>query len=217
MSATNTAVASRQIQVERLSMRTELVHVVRVGTMVVLAVWLYLASSLSDTGGDRQNLLPYQALVQNQPATDQRVFRELQEGLLEAESLRSTQGDWPTVESLASNGVPPFAADPTAKAAIYHWRLLREGAFVNYLGLPDRAGAPAWLVLVQEPAPGAPADQAFEDEEHHRLLDGSMLHVSTWARPNGQQVAEHLLRVPQAEGWTQLYAVTPGVRPGASS
>ena len=46
-----------------------------------------------------------------------------------------------------------------------------NGAFVNYLGVPRRAGAPAWLVLVQEPEPGAPPDPAREDEEHHRLLE----------------------------------------------
>ena len=43
--------------------------------------------------------------------------------------------------------------------------------------------SPAWLVLVLEPEPGAPPDTAREDEEHHRLISGDMLHVSTWVRP----------------------------------
>ena len=67
--------------------------------------------------------------------------------------------------------------------------MLREGAYVNYLGIPDRPGAPAWLVVVQEPEPGVPPDQTFEDEEHHRLLDGTMLHVSTWNHDNGARIA----------------------------
>jgi hypothetical protein len=65
-------------------------------------------------------------------------------------------------------------------------------------------------VWVQEPEPGVPPDQNFEDEEHHRLIDGTMLHVSTWSHARGPRVPPRIVRVPQAEGWTQLYAVGPG-------
>ena len=51
---------------------------------IVLGVWLYLASALGDGSTTRRNLLPYQTLIQNRPSAEQRVFRELQEGLLEA-------------------------------------------------------------------------------------------------------------------------------------
>ena len=119
------------------------------------------------------------------------------------------------VDSLAADGIPPFAPDPTAKTATYRWTLLRTGAIVNYLGIPDREGPPAWLVLVQEPQPGIPPDQTFEDEEHHRLLDGTMLHVSTWAHADGIKVPSRLTTIPQAEGWTQIYAVSPGALPPA--
>jgi hypothetical protein len=199
----------RSVSVERLSFGEELAHVIRFGAGIILLVWLYLATALGDGSAARRNLLPYQTLIQNSPSADQRMFRELQEGLLEAEAMRSTTGSWPTSELLANEGIPPFALDPTAKTA-YHWQLVREGLLVNYLGVPVTADVPAWLVFVQEPAPGVPPDQAFEDEEHHRLLDGTMLHVSTWTHADGRRLLIKPVRVPQAEGWNQLYAVGPG-------
>jgi hypothetical protein len=141
------------------------------------------------------------------------MFRELQEGLLEAERERSADGTWPEVRALAEQGIPPFANDPTAKNAVFRWQLLKSGTLVNYLGIPDRAGVPAWLLLVQEPDPGVPPDQNFEDEEHNKLLDGTMLHVSTWSYTDGIHASGKIVRLPQAEGWTQIYAVGPGRRP----
>ena len=131
-----------------------------------------------------------------------------QEGLLEAEARRSADGRWPDASALARDGIPPFAIDPTDKAGPYDWRLIVNGAIVNYLGLPRSATAPPWLLLIQEPEPGAPPDPAREDEEHHRLLNGDMLHVSTWVRADAR-ISQGTIRAPQAEGWTQLYAVGP--------
>jgi hypothetical protein len=58
-------------------------------------------------------------------------------------------------------------------------------------------------VLVQEPERGAPPIRA-RDEEHHRLLGGDMLHVSTWVRARCAR-ARRDDPAPQAEGWTQLH------------
>jgi hypothetical protein len=201
------------VAVELLSTRQELVHIVRVAVLIVLGVWLYLASALGDTNATRKNLLPYQSVMQNRPDADQRMFRELQEALLEAERERSADGTWPDVGALAAQGVPPFANDPTVKNAVFRWQLLKSGTLVNYLGIPDRAGVPAWLLLVQEPDRGVPPDQNFEDEEHNKLLDGTMLHVSTWSFADGIHASGKIIRLPQAEGWTQIYAVGPGRRP----
>ncbi len=154
--------------------------------------------------------------MQDRPPAEQRMFRELQEGLLEAETRRADRGRWPEVPALAAAGIPPFAKDPTARGEQYDWRLLASGTFVNYLGLPQRADAPAWLILVQEPTPGAPPDPAREDEEHHRLITGEMLHVSTWVRTD-PRVADRIVRTPQAEGWIQLYAVGPSLTPVAQA
>jgi len=206
------AMALRRVEVRPPSARVELANVVRFSMVVVVGIWMVLAADSATFGGKAattKHLLPFQALIQDRPPLEQRMFRGLQEGLLEAEARRATSGRWPDAASLAADGIPPFAFDPTDKGGPYDWRLSVNGAVVNYLGLPRREGAPAWLVLVLEPEPGAPPDPAREDEEHHRLLDGEMLHVSTWIRAAAPAAPQGTIRVPQAEGWTQLYAVGP--------
>ena len=205
---------TRRVQIETRSARAELLLVVRAGMAITIGVWLYLASSSAASGGapSARNLLPFQKPIADRPSSEQRVFRELQEGLIEAEAARSSNGSWPAVPTLAESGIPPFAADPTQHPA-YAWALLQGGTLVNYLGIPKSGDAPAWLLLVQEPEAGAPPDPAAEDEEHHRLVNGSMLHVSIWLHANGRQIGPRLVRVPQAEGWTQLYAVGPSIQP----
>jgi hypothetical protein len=178
----------------------------------VFCAWLYLANqpSAADGSGSRnKNLLPYQALIQDRTTAEARTFRELQVALLEAETIRSGTGLWPEVAALADAGIDPFTANPTNKGARYTWQLLRNGFYVNYLGLPDRAEAPAWLLFVQEPDPSLPPEPYQDDEEHARLVDGTLLHVSIWQHVNGARIPPAVVRVPQAEGWIQLFAVGP--------
>jgi hypothetical protein len=208
---TATADAIRRIEVRPPSARDELLSVVRVGMLVVIGAWMVLAADSATFRNEEagvRHLLPFQALIRDRPPLDQRMFRELQEGLLEAEMRRVDQRTWPPPAALAADGIPPFAIDPTAKGGPYTWQLLTNGFFVNYLGIPQRADASAWLVLVQEPDPKGLPDPAREDEEHHRLSSGEMLHVSTWTRAD-PRVPIRVVRTPQAEGWTQLYAVGP--------
>lgn len=205
-----TTTTTRRVQVQTMSARAELLAVVRASMGITVGVWIYVAM-MAGVGGNaprQRNLLPFQKLIADRVPAEQRMFRELQEGLLEAEAARSTETVWPAPDSLAEAGIPPFASDPTQRSS-YDWRLVQSGTMVNYLGVPRAAGLPAWLVLVTEPTPGVPPDQTFEDEEHHRLPDGAMLHVSTWVHADGRAVAPRLVRMPQAEGWTQLYAVGP--------
>ena len=199
----------RRIEVATLSARDELVMVVRVGLLIAIAVWVYLGSHAFEPGNARRDLLPFQKLIADRPSSEQRLFRELQEGLLEAERVRSTSGRWPAADTLAADGIPPFALDPTQRVG-YDWRLVTEGTFVNYLGIPRSSDAPAWLVLVREPEAGAPPDPAALDEEHHQIVNGPKIHVSTWVQPRPATLAPAIIRIPQAEGWTQLYAVGPG-------
>ena len=209
---TAAAAAVRRIEVRPPSARDELLSVLRAGMLVLLGAGLVLATDSAtfraEDAGVR-HLLPFQALIRDRPPLEQRMFRELQEGLLEAEMRRVDARTWPPPAALAADGIPPFAIDPTAKGA-YTWQLLASGLFVNYLGLPLRPDAPAWLVLVQEPDPKGPPDPAREDEEHHRLITGEMLHVSTWTRAD-PRVPVRIVRTPQGEGWTQLYAVGPSL------
>jgi len=210
MSGIGTSV--RRAQVKPPSARTELANVLCVGLVIVVAVLACLAFDSAHFRQDatsQRNLLPFQAMVQDRPSNEQRVFRELQEGLLEAEMRRAANGTWPAVAALAADGIPPFAPNPTAKGGTYHWRLIQSGIFVNYLGVPQQSDGPAWLVLIEEPAPGALPYPGRADEEHHRLANGTMLRVSTWVHPNGGRIASGIVRIPQAGGWTQLYAVGP--------
>ena len=204
------AAPGRRVLVEPLTARTELLLVVRAAMAIAVGVWIYLASSASTLGGGtaQRNLLPFQKLIADRPQGEQRVFRELQEGLLEVEAARSATSAWPAAEALSADGIPPFAPDPTQKSPL-DWRREQSGPIVNYIGLPAKEEGPAWLLLIQEPERGVPPDQNFEDEEHHRLADGAMLHVSTWVHQDGRKVPRRLVRLPQAEGWTQLYAVGP--------
>jgi hypothetical protein len=199
----------RQVAVARLSLHDELANVVRGGAAVVILVWTYLAATLGNAD-TRRTLLPYQQLVANRPSNEQRMFRELREGLLEAEAVRSMTGAWPSPEMLAADGIPPFAPDPTAKGGAYQWSAVRVGNTINYLGIPALAASPAWLLSIQEPEPGVPPDQTFEDEEHLKMIDGTMLHISTWLHTAGPAVPVPVTPAPQVEGWTQVYAVGPG-------
>lgn len=193
--------------------RAEFVSVMRASMLVCFGVWLYLVGQgVADEGpigGARRNLLPFQSVVQDRGIDDQRMFRELQVGLIESQNLRSTSGAWPDVDALVKDGIEPFAPDPTRKGAGYAWRMQRDGHYVSYRGVPDGPDGPAWLLLIQEPNPDLPAEPFQNDEEHARLLDGTVLHVSIWVHPAGAQNTQAPPRVPQNEGWTQLLAAGP--------
>jgi len=208
---------SRSMQVQPLSARAELLTLVRAAMAIVAGVFIYVATTVGGGASpSERNLMPFQKLIADRPSDEQRMFRELQEGLLEAEGMRATGNAWPTTSTLADAGIPPFAADPTRRRA-YDWRLNKNGTLVNYLGLPKDDDAPAWLLVMLEPEPGVPPDQPFEDQEHHRLLNGAMLHVATWVHPNGRAIADRIVRMPQTEGWIQLYAVSASAPPAGAT
>lgn len=193
----------------------ELGHVARACIAIVIGASLYLGTDSPIFRGDPiggSNLMPFQQMIGDRTPTEQRTFRELQEALLEAEMRRSETGAWTYPETLGAEGVPPFAFDPTVKTGPYAWSLRGDGLYFNYVGMPERAEDPTWMILITEPLPGAPPDLASEDEEHHRLIDGTMLHVSTWVRTDGERVPDEVIQVPANQGWTQLYAVSPSLR-----
>ncbi len=147
-------------------------------------------------------LLPYQQLIRDAAPAEQRLFRELQEGLLEAERIRAQTGRWPDVTTLEAEGIPPFAPDPTRKIE-YKWTSVRQDWATNYLGVPSDPSQAAWVLVILEPEPGAPADPAPNDETHHRLPDGTTLHVSIWNIPEAKRRSGFAaLRLPQNDGWT---------------
>jgi hypothetical protein len=203
---------ARDVEISALSARDELISVARAAMAIAAVVWIYLANNPFPAGDGsllQRALLPYQKIVQSLPPEEQRLFRELQVSLLEAETIRSTEGTWPDVDRLATEGVEPFSPNPTARGTTYRWQLLRTGFFVNYLGVPDDAASPAWLVLVQEPDPKGPPELFQDDQEHHRLVDGTILHVSIWNHPDRKRFVPKPVQLPQSEGWIQLYVADP--------
>jgi len=96
----STATATvRRVEVRPPSSRIEFGNVVRFSMVVVAGAWMFLAANggaLRDTDGSARHLLPFQKLIQDRPPIEQRMFRELQEGLLEAESRRASPAAWRT-------------------------------------------------------------------------------------------------------------------------
>ncbi len=139
------------------------------------------------------------------PGELQRMYTRCLEGLAEAEDTRSTTGAWPGVDDLAARGVPPFARDPIDHAG-YHWKLLRDAGLVDYVGTP--AHGPTLLITALEPDPGTPVDpRAVTDETHHRLRDGTMIHVAVWVGP--QPITAPVITPPIEAGWRRIVRGTP--------
>ncbi|MEO8840460.1 MAG: hypothetical protein ABI591_00930 [Kofleriaceae bacterium] len=138
----------------------------------------------------------------------QRLFRASLEGLTEAEDVRSRSGEWPTVEQLAARKIPPFAADPLDHAG-YRWRLLRDGTLVDYVGTPDAASLrPSFVISILEPEPGMAVDpQAFTDETHHKLRDGTLLHVGVYSGPH--TLTSPMATPPFEDGWRRITTYNP--------
>jgi hypothetical protein len=201
---------TRTTEIRPPSVRAETLNVAKAVAAVIVIVAAYLLRPSfggESPAGSRSSsaLLPYQKLVADLPPVEQRTFRELQEGLLEAERLRAGTGRWPDVAALAAEGIPPFASDPTRKGSSYKWTSVRQDWTTNYVGVPSDPSAPAWTLVILEPAPGDPPDPAPNDETHHRLPDGTTLHVTIWMMPEqSRRSGFAALRLPQNEGWTQL-------------
>ena len=200
----------RSTEIRPPSVRAETLNVAKAAAAVIVVVVAYLFrpsfgdGSLADARRS-STLLPYQKLVADSSPVEQRTFRELQEGLLEAERIRATTGRWPDVAALEAEGIPPFAPDPTRKGPSYKWTSVRQDWTTNYVGVPSDPSAPAWTLVILEPAPGEPPDPAPNDETHHRLPDGTTLHVTIWTMPEqSRRSGFAALRLPQNEGWIQL-------------
>jgi hypothetical protein len=198
----------RTVEIRPPSVRTETLNVLKAATAILIVVAAYIFRPSLGTPSSIANreppmgLLPYQRLIRDASPAEQRVFRELQEGLLEAERIRAQTGHWPDVTTLAAEGIPPFVADPTQKVG-YKWTSIRQDWATNYLGLPTDPAVPAWVLVILEPEPGAPPDTAPNDETHHRLPDGTTLHVSIWNMPEAKRRSSFAaLRLPQNDGWT---------------
>ena len=196
------AESSRQNRRERLG-------VVALGGMIVTAIGGYLAVTAVTGGGDRgRSLLPYQTLAQTLPEADQHEFRVIRASLLPIEAERARTSHWPEPPVLAARGVVPFADDSGGEGS-YRWQRFQQGVTVNYLGHPVDPSRAAWLVTIQEPEPGALPDPAPNDDEHHRLPDGTTLHIYVWLHRYGGQVPDAFVPQPQNSGWIGVFSTPP--------
>ena len=147
---------------------------------------------------------PFDVRFSDMPSPEQRIFRGLQEGLLEAEAIRAKSGQWPTAEALAAEGVPPFAQDPIDKAH-FVWRKIQDTTLVNYVGSSAGRG---FIAIIVEPEPGTASDPrsdpAQEDESHHRLADGTMIHVNVHVGPGLAPDSPPVAFVNPELGWRRV-------------
>jgi hypothetical protein len=166
---------------------------------LALLVWVsgVARARLLGPAGAQSSPPPWQRSFLELTQPQQRLYRELREGLDDAENRRADSKRWPAPAELAADGVPPFAAGGP-------WALKVEGVYVNYTG---EAEGLRWLVLLIEPAPGllrAPNEQPPPvDEEHHTLPDGTAIHVTVWTRPLTDPPPAGLLPFPATQGWVQ--------------
>jgi hypothetical protein len=210
--------AIRTVEVLPPSASGETRFVLRAAAAIVFGVLFVSGLQASDRGNgsglQARDLAPFQMLLRDATPNVQRMFREIQAGLIEAEKMRVATKRWPAVETLAAQGIQPFPLTDSP----YRWRLLRESVYAAYVGAPaPGSDAPAFLALIQEPEPGyvetaMPATPP--DEIHHRLSDGTLLHVSVWFRPAGLPPDDQLtmaeLAQPFATGWKQVLAGKQG-------
>jgi hypothetical protein len=188
------------------SVARERVTILALAGLVVTIVGGYLvfrSSALGDAAG--ASLTPYQMLVRDLVGPEQLMFGRLQQAVSEAEAIRAQTGRWP--EPSALSGLPALmpTGDESTPSPAYKWTRTQEGVVVNYLALPsDDDAAAAWLLRIQEPDPNTPVDVAPNDEVHHRLPDGTVLHVTIWTHRFGGRVSPAFALQPELTGWTQL-------------
>lgn len=159
-------------------------------------------------GGPAQELMPFQVLFRDLPGPEQRMFRQMQEGALEALRIRGSTGQWPAIEALAGDGIPPFTRDVLDRYG-FRWSQRHEDLVNEYVGVPAKPGIPAFLILVREPPPGAgeQANPAVVDEEHQLLADGTLLHVTYWKK-HADTLPAGVIADPALEGWKQIRVKT---------
>ena len=171
-----------------------------------VAYWAMLlasAETYAAGGAAKSAPSPFEVRFQQLSNANQRIYREVQEGVLEAERVRSSTGRWPGADELASDGVAPFAPDPIDRAR-HTWITVRGGTAVNYVGT-EAGGREALWMLAVEPDPGTPKDPtAPVDEVHHRLADGTMIHVTVWLGPPPAPGAAAVATLPPDLGYKQI-------------
>lgn len=200
----------RTVVVRPPSRSTEALSWFRSVAGVVLVSALVIASRREGGEAGARHLFPFQVLFEGLESSEQRRFREIREGLMECLGVRSEDGHWPAPETLAYEGVPPFAPHPLDQGRI-RWRQIVDGRRIRYLG---EAEPPlrSFMVEILEPDSSAVDVSHIRmqvlDEVHRRLDDGTILDVSVWIREG--PLPSELAPQPMTQGWLQvLLEATP--------
>ncbi|MFN8548766.1 MAG: hypothetical protein U0527_12575 [Candidatus Eisenbacteria bacterium] len=198
------------------SARRETAFVARLAVQVLLLAAALLAFERSRPSGAASPSFEVrarsEALFADLAPKDQRIVRELEEGIAEAERRRARSGAWPSIEELARDGIPPFAPDPIDHDG-YRWQLARDRTAINYAGFPTAPERPAFIVLILEPEPNAPPDPGAQaDEIHHQLADGTFLHVTTWMGPNPKSFDRPITWFEYEPSWSRITRGAPAAR-----
>ena len=114
----------------------------------------------------------------------QRFHTQLRELARDAERARGSTGRWPAVAPLFPD----------------KWELRQQGHYLNYVGEHDGL---RWLILFIEPDARSAPENVPEDNEHHRLSDGTAIHVTVWTQPTSEPATERVTAFPAAEGWVE--------------
>ena len=206
------AAAIRTVEVLPPSRRDE-------GTWVSIFAAFIVLCSIYIIAFERQDLfeaaapaqMSYQVLFRDLPSSEQRMFRDIQEGTAEALSVRARTGKWPSVETLAAEKVPPFAPDVLDKSGLV-WVLRQDGLSSEYFGLSNTPKQmPTFMISILEPDPttGEKASTATMTDEEHRLLgDGTLLHVTFWKNVS-ERIPADVVFEPALAGWTQIRMTDP--------
>lgn len=135
---------------------------------------------------------------------EQRLYRGALEAVTELEDARN-KGAWPTVEELANRLVPPFAEDPLDRFG-YRWKLTRDKLVANYVGIPTNPDRPTLIIGIVEPEPGA-AEVTEVDETHHKLADGTMIHVGIYRGSLRTMPTSPMSQFSFGDGWRRIVGV----------
>lgn len=165
----------RTVIVESPSVWRETVGVIRV---VLHVVFWSMAIMLAPTVGattTASNLAVDEVAFASLDAGAQATYRRALESLSTAEAQRARTGQWQPLPG---------------------WRMLHDGLVTDYVDGD-------YAIVIWEPDPGmAPDPLAVVDEQHHKLPDGTLLHVSVW---RGTKPLDKPASTPAFEdGWRRI-------------
>ena len=160
----------------------------------------------SAAAATQDSLLPFQVLFRDLPEPEQRVFRQMQEGVVETVRIRGATGKFPLIEDVAAQGIPPFAPDVLDTFGL-RWSMNQQGLNYGYVGVPADPASTAFLIRFQEPDPvtGERPAPGVVDEEHQLLPDNALLHATYWKRTGAADAANPAVILdPASQGWSQI-------------